>query len=54
VYDYASLNLSRQRIDELIVLLNLAQSIVQPVVLKVLVDLPVEGVRQRLVTETSQ
>ena len=42
VDDNTSLDLARKGIDELIVLLHLAQPIVQPVVLKVLVDLAVK------------
>ena len=44
VDDNASLNLAWQGIDELVVLLNLAEPIVEPVVLEVLVDLAIERV----------
>jgi hypothetical protein len=40
---------SRQRIDELIVFLNLAEAVVGPVVLKVLVDLAIQAVGQGFV-----
>ena len=42
VDDNASLNLAWQGIDELVVLLNLAEPVVEPVVLEVLVDLAIE------------
>jgi len=38
-----------QSIDELIVLLHLVKAVVRPVVLKVLVDLPVQRIRERFV-----
>ena len=52
--DDASLNLTRQGINELIVFLDLAEPIVQPVVLEMLIDLAIEGVGQGLVAESRQ
>jgi hypothetical protein len=46
MYDYAALDRSRQRINKLIVFLDLIQAIISPIVLKVLVNLPVQGIRQ--------
>ena len=40
--DYTALDLPRQRVNELIVLLDLAEAIIGPEVLEVLVDLAVE------------
>lgn len=54
VDDDTSLDLPRQSIDELIVLLHLAEPVVLPEVLEVLVDLPVQTVWQGLVTEPRQ
>ena len=42
--DYTALDLPRQRINELIVLLDLAEAIIGPEILEVLVDLAVEWV----------
>ena len=42
VHDDAALDLARQRVDELVVFLHLAESVVAPVLLKVLIDLPVK------------
>jgi len=52
--DDTSLDLAWESVDKLIVLLHLAEPVVEPVVLEVLVDLAVERVRQGLVTESSQ
>lgn len=54
VHNDATLDLAGQRIDELIVFLDLAEAIVSPEVLEVLIDLAVKRVRQRLVTEARQ
>ena len=40
--DYTALDLPRQRINELIVILDLAEAIIGPEILEVLVDLAVE------------
>jgi hypothetical protein len=45
----STLNAAREGINELIVFLNLAQSVVGPVILEMLVNLPVERVGQGLV-----
>ena len=51
----AAFDRARQRVDELVVLLNLTETIVSPVVLEVLVDLAIEGVgKSTVVTEASQ
>ena len=44
MHDYAALDRSGQRINELIVFLDLIEAIVSPIVLKVLVNLPVQGI----------
>ena len=49
--DDATFDLPWKSIDELVVLLHLTQSVVLPVVLEMLVDLPIKTVRQRFVTE---
>ena len=54
VHDDAALDLARQRIDELVVLLHLAQPVLPPVLLEVLIDLAVERVGQGLVPEARQ
>ena len=42
--DYAAFDLSRQRVNELIVFLDLAEAIIGPEILEVLIDLAVERV----------
>ena len=54
VHDDTTLNLAGQGIDELIVFLDLAESVVCPEILEVLINLAVKRVRQRLVTEARQ
>ena len=54
VHNDAALDLARQRIDELVVLLHLAQPVLPPVLLEVLIDLAVERVGQGLVPEARQ
>ena len=49
MHDNSTLNAAREGINELIVFLHLAQSVVGPVILEVLVDLTVERVGQGLV-----
>ena len=54
VHNDATLDLTRQRIDELVVFLHLAQSVLSPVLLEMLINLAVKRVWQRLVSETCQ
>lgn len=54
VHDDATFDLPGQRIDELIILLDLAEAVVLPEVLEVLIDLPIETIWQWLVPESSQ
>lgn len=54
VHNDATLNLAWQRIDKLVVLLHLAQSILSPVLLEMLINLAVKRVWQRLVSESCQ
>ena len=53
VHDNTSLDCSWQRIQELIIFLYLRKSVVRPVVLEVVVNLPIQVVREgSIVTET--
>ena len=52
--DYTAFDLPRQRVNELVVFLDLAEAIIGPEVLEVLVDLTVERVGKWLVTEAGQ
>ena len=54
VHNDASLYLPGQCIDELVVFLHLAETVIGPEVLEVLVDLAVERVREGLVAEPGQ
>ena len=52
-YDAAP-HLGRQELKELIVVLDLTEPIILPIVLVMLVDLAVQRVRQRFLTEACQ
>ena len=54
MHNNSPLDLPRQSIDKLIVLLDLAEPVILPKVLEVLIDLPIEAVGQRFVPEPRQ